>query len=717
MTVQGGSTKGERAVVRLAAGVAGLALAVLAAALVLLALDWRAVTDPFMAQVPWFVNSFTTAVLGLLIARKRPANPIGWLLLTIAVGNSLANVSIFAAIRIVLGGGSVTSGAVEWLAWLFSWLGGLGADLLFFLIFFFPNGRLPGRRWRWFLYYAVIGSVLVTVMTMIDGSAVQLSSRLPIVPNPARVTSLAGITDPNGPVTAVLVATLLVPTLIAALLRFRHSGSSERAQLKWFAYVACAGIAVVLSSYAFSGAVGNTVAGIGFDGIGVLVPLTIGLAVVKHGLYDIDLFISRTIVYGSLAVFITVVYVGIAVGVGVVVGSGGKPDLALSILATAIVALAFQPLRARLQHFANRLVYGRRSTPYEVLSRFSGGVGETYASDAVLERMARVLQEGTGAESATVWLRSDDHLRPAATHPETASLPASPALTGADLPAIPGTDRSVPVEHQGELLGALTVSKRRGESLTPLEVQLVDDLAHQAGLVLKNVGLTAELLRRVEELRVSRQRLVHAQDEERRRLERNLHDGAQQHLVALKVKLGLAETLTDRDPAKAVALLDQLQGDADEALTTLRDLARGIYPPLLADKGLGAALESQARRATVPVTVDAGGTGRYPPDVEATAYFCVLEALQNVQKYAAASHVTVRLHDDTKQLRFEVVDDGAGFDVGAAAAGMGLTNMRDRLDALSGSLRVTSEAGGGTTVSGAIPVAARPEAIAEAVAG
>ena len=278
-------------------------------------------------------------------------------------------------------------------------------------------------------------------------------------------------------------------------------------------------------------------------------------------------------------------------------------------------------------------------------------------------------------------------------------------MVGDDLPNLPG-EEAVPVRHQGELLGALTVTKRTGESLTPIEQKLLDDLAHQAGLVLKNVGLTAELLARLEDLRASRQRLVAAQDEERRRLERNLHDGAQQNLVAIKVKLGLAEALAERDPAKARELVGQLKADADEALDTLRDLARGIYPPLLADKGLGAALEAQARKATLPVEVDADGVGRYPQDLEAAVYFCVLEALQNIQKYAEASRATVRLRADGSDLRFEVEDDGKGFDPAQEKKGTGTQNMIDRIDALGGSVEVRSAMGAGTTVVGALPVGA-----------
>jgi signal transduction histidine kinase len=264
----------------------------------------------------------------------------------------------------------------------------------------------------------------------------------------------------------------------------------------------------------------------------------------------------------------------------------------------------------------------------------------------------------------------------------------------------------VVVRHQGEVLGALTITKRRGEQITPIEVKLMDDLAHQAGLVLKNVGLTADLQARLVDLRASRQRLVTAQDEERRKLERNLHDGAQQHLVAIKVKLGLAEMLMSRDAEKAKLTLTQLKGDADEALETLRDLARGIYPPLLAEKGLGAALESQARKATIPVTVDSDGIGRYSQDVEAAVYFSVLEALQNVQKYAHASQATVRLREDDGALGFEIADDGEGFDVARTAKGSGLTNMADRVDALGGVIEVRSAHGEGTRLLGSLPVPA-----------
>jgi signal transduction histidine kinase len=500
----------------------------------------------------------------------------------------------------------------------------------------------------------------------------------------------------------VVLALAAVASLVA---RYRKAESDVRHQIKWIAaafVLVVLGLPVGLAAPALP-------PGLPADAVGNLtqvlllaIPIAIGVALFKYRLYDIDNVISRALVYGALAAFITAVYVGIVVGIGALIGNGA-PNLVLSIIATAIVAVAFQPLRERLNRIANRLVYGRRATPYEILSQFSERVAETYAADEALPLMARVLAEGTGAEHAIVWLRSGSSLRPAAAWPGTDGADNAPepvSVLGQLLPELPA-ETAVPVIHQGELLGALTVSKRAGETLTPVEQKLLDDLGHQAGLVLKNVGLTADLQARLEDLRASRQRLVAAQDEERRRLERNLHDGAQQNLVALKVKLGLAEALADKEPAKTQELLGQVKKEADEALETLRDLARGIYPPLLADKGLAVALGAQALKATLPVTIDADGVGRHPQDVEAAVYFCAMEALQNVQKYARAKGAVVRLRETQEALNFEVEDDGVGVDTNAPK-GAGLTNMADRLDALGGRFSISARPEGGTSVRGSI---------------
>jgi signal transduction histidine kinase len=225
----------------------------------------------------------------------------------------------------------------------------------------------------------------------------------------------------------------------------------------------------------------------------------------------------------------------------------------------------------------------------------------------------------------------------------------------------------------------------------------VRDLASQAGLVLRNVRL-------IEELRASRHRLVTAQDEERRRIERNIHDGAQQQLVALSVQLRLAESMVGKEPEKERQLLHRLQAATAEALEDLRDLARGIYPPLLVEEGLVAAIESQARKSATPVEVESKNLGRYSQHVEAAVYFCALEALNNVAKYADASRAHVRLTARDGTLTFEVTDDGVGFDPAETGYGTGLQGMADRLAAIGGDFEVRTRAASGTTVTGAVPV-------------
>jgi signal transduction histidine kinase len=499
-----------------------------------------------------------------------------------------------------------------------------------------------------------------------------------------------------------LIPVGIIGSLVGLVLRFRRSTGIERLQLRWLvtaaAVVAVLYTATLLISWNAEYTLLQSIA----IGSFALIPLAIGVSVLRYRLFDIDIVINRAVLFGALAVFITLVYIAVVVGIGSLVGS--RADPVLSAAAAAVVALAFQPARRRAQRFADRLVYGQRATPYEVLSEFSERLGSTYANEELLPRMARALGEGTGAARADVWVHVGDELRPEATWPEDAESLSPRAASPGEGSSVTTSSMFEPVRHHGELLGALSIEKRPGESLTATEEKLVRDLAAQAGLVLRNVGLTEDLLDTIEQLRTSRQRLVAAQDEERRKLERNLHDGAQQQLVALTVKLRLLEQLVERDPAQAHSIAAQLRGDASEALEELRDLARGIYPPLLADKGLVAALESQAGKSAVPVTVEADGVGRYAREAEAAVYFSCLEALQNVAKYASASRATVTLSDGDGLLRFEVSDDGVGFDPAGSSYGSGLQGIADRLAALDGEIEITSTPGVGTTLGGTLPV-------------
>jgi signal transduction histidine kinase len=707
VTDRGGRTSATTALA-IASGLLGVGTALGTAVLAYLnrqSLPNLDAADPISIVVPLGVCG-----VGALVASRHPRNPTGWLFLFAGIVGGLQGVEDqYARFALVTHAGALPGGA--WSLWLNSWSLSLiypcGVIALFFLLL--PDGHLPSPRWRPLVVAAAMVSVVVVVtVALAPGPLVPstngLNYRAPSNPVGVQAFGAAGVTVADN-VLYIVGLILLLCAAAAPLMRARKSHGEVRQQLKWIAYAVVTTAVVNLTLAFFIGHLPSWVYDVPvIVGFGVAVPLAAAVAIFKYRLYDIDIVISRTIVYGALAVFITAVYVGIAVGIGTVVGSGGKPNLGLSIVATAVVAVGFQPVRERVQRVANLLVYGKRATPYDVLSQFSERVAESYAADDVMPRMARVLAEGTGAQRADVWLRSGGAWRDAAVWPVDEPPHQPVPVEDGTLPGLRGVQRLVEVRHQGDLLGALSVTKRAGESLTPVEESLLTHLAAQAGLVLKNVGLTSDLQARLDELRASRQRLVSAQDEARRRLERNLHDGAQQHLVALKVKLGLAEMLMGRDVEKARLTLDQLKGDADEALETLRDLARGIYPPLLADKGLPAALESQARKATVPVTVEADGVGRYSQDVEAAVYFSILEALQNVQKYAQASSVCVRLDDREGVLDFSVRDDGTGFDVSTTAKGSGLTNMADRLDALGGTLTLRSAPGTGTELSGSLPV-------------
>jgi signal transduction histidine kinase len=671
-----------------------LSIALLVAALILLLVDRSRVRLPESVGVWSLLTAFEIAVsipvpvLGALIASRQPRNAIGWLYLGGTFVFALAAFGQLYAVHVLLVDPGVLPGG-RFLAWLSAGLLPIAICLLPFLFLLFPTGHMPSRRWRPVAWLASIGLLCLTA------GSITLATRVwsdPFAGSEDAARELPGLVLLIFSVAVLALPVTLVLSAASVLVRFGRSRGDERQQLKWFV-AAAALVAVSISLGIFSETIAASVAAslsLAF------MDVAMAIAVLKYRLYDIDLIIGKTIVYGLLAAFITVVYVVLVVVIGAVIGV----TEGLSLLATAIVAVAFQPIRQRAQRIANRFVYGKRATPYEVLSEFSEHVGETYSGEDVLQRMVRLLAEGTGASTTVVWLRIDSELRPAATWPSDGQPPAPRVFSGDDLPAFADETLALPVRHRGEILGALTLTKPPNENLSPVEQKLVNDLTGQAGLVLRNSQL-------IEDLRASRQRLVTAQDEERRRLERNLHDGAQQQLVALAVQARMAESLAGTDPNRERELLRQVQQGVQDALENLRDLARGIYPPLLADKGLASAIEAQSRKGSMPVRVETDGIGRYSQEFEAAVYFCVLEALQNASKYAEASDVTVRLWQENGDLLFSVADDGRGFDRETTSLGAGLQNMTDRLAALGGTLDIRSWPGGGTTVSGRIPVQSR----------
>jgi signal transduction histidine kinase len=617
-------------------------------------------------------------VVGFVVLQKRPRNTLGWLMLAMGLPAALP-FQDYAEYALVKGlpGASVGLALSEP-----TWVPFIGISG--FLLLLFPDGHLPTPRWRWFGWLCGIGLVVLSLVVLF-GSGTFGDIGHPEIQNPwgLHVLDLLGGWIY---VTTIVAPLVVVGGAVAVFRRLRRATDPvERQQLRWLAWaavlIAGAYVFAFIPELIFGSEQSNwndvfaTLAVASF----VLIPITIGIAILRYRLYDIDVVIRKTVVFAVLAVFIAVVYVGIVAGISVFVST--LSSTVASAIAAAVVALAIQPVRGWAQRTADRIVYGKRATPYEVLTEFGENLAETYGADDVLDRLARVLGEGVGAERARVWLGTDGTRRVVAAWPEDAA--------GDD-------DLIEPVRHQGEVLGALSVTMPANDQIDEPRTELVTGLAAQAGLVLRNVGL-------VEDLRESRRRLVAAQDVERRKLERNIHDGAQQQLVALTVKLRLARSVLEKDPARVDGMLEQLAGETQRALEDLRDLARGIYPPLLADKGLGAALDAQARRSPVPVIVEADGVGRYAPEIEAAVYFSCLEAMQNVAKYAAASAATVSLREAPGRLEFRVHDDGVGFDAGATSYGTGLQGIADRLAALGGTLAVSSAPGNGTAITGSLP--------------
>ncbi|MDP9021835.1 MAG: sensor histidine kinase [Actinomycetota bacterium] len=667
---------------------------------------------PNLLVVLEFAFSALNIGLGILLVRLRPRLLTARLLALGMVGTGAVFNAQAHAARVVLPDfGTFTHDN-------FHYIGGL---TYLYAIALFPDGRLkpPWRelpRWRWPLRVAYLVALPIAGVFVVD----EIHGG-----DPAAMILLFGIMIP-------------VVGLSAQVGRYRHAETADerrQSRLLITTLTSAVGGAVtfgilagLLSGQGDTAELGQLVFRV-FPALFAAIPVSLCVILIRFRLWDLDRLLNRTFVFGALASFIGVVYVGVVVsGSHLLAGRGGDRSLALAVVATAIIAVAFDPLRARLTSLANRLVYGHRETPYQVLSRFSDRVGETYAVDDVLPRMARLLAEGTAARRADVWLAVRGELVRAASWPQTAErVDVRVPLDGGDrsrrrggLPPLPDVHRTVAVTRHGELLGALTVAEREGESLTPAEEQLLGDLAAQAGLVLGNVQLTEELRDQVEtlsrqtaDLRASRQRIVAAQDAERRRMERDIHDGSQQHLVALAVKLRLARSLIDRSPERVGPLVDELRGEAAEALELLRNLARGIYPAVLADQGLVEALRSQAARAPVTTHIEADNVRRYPPPVETAVYFCCLEALQNAVKHAHASAVTIHLSEDHGVLSFTVADDGTGFDGQRVTPGHGLQNLADRLASLGGTVELRSRPGSGTTLTGRVRAA--PASVPEPV--
>jgi signal transduction histidine kinase len=644
-----------------------------------------------LGQALFAARFICLTAVGAVIAVRR-AHPIGWLLLSI--GLVYGAVGVLTEVSRTFYSTQPGLGAMLFLAGneLFK----ITLLLLVILILLFPTGHLPSRRWGW-LTLALVVVVGLGIFGELTKPGPVPDYLVPSPPsNPLAVSSLGIVNLAAGGPGLAAFAGLLVFAATSGAFRFQRGNSELRMQLKWFTLAAALLVLTVIADAVFQSIAHPTRQWEDFPFVVLYFVATmgmaaaIGIAILRHRLYDVDLVISRTVAYGFLLAIIAAFYIAVVAGLGALLTAGSSSRLVLAVVATAAVAVGFQPLRTRLEGLANQLVYGRQANPYEVLAEFTAGLDRSHASD-VLPTMARLLARGTACDSATVWLREGPDEVAAGTWPAD-QLVVADAVT-----------RSVQVRQQGETLGRLAVFRISGQSLSPTEERLMDRLGQQAGLVLRNAGLQDELRQRLEELRASRQRLVRVQDDERRRLERDLHDGAQQHLISMRMKLGLASAAARRKPEEVDALVQEMQEEVGEALDSLRSLASGVYPPLLEAEGLRAGLSARARQASVPVDIRCG-PARYPRDLEGAAYFLCSEALQNIEKHAVATRGSIHIWREGARLLVEVRDDGRGFTPNTAKLGSGLQNIHDRVDALGGSVEVIGTPGAGTVVKGWLPL-------------
>jgi signal transduction histidine kinase len=581
--------------------------------------------------------------------------------------------------------------ALNWYSW--GWAPAFFVVLTVGLLWF-PDGQPPTPRWQWVAWATL--AILILALPLVIWTY-----------RPSGTVPYSYSGDAGDVGVLVSVAALVTASVASLVVRYRRSSGAVRHQIRWIAWAgAFLGGTMLLLILDDATTLVNVSESAVVAVLGVAELLVIAafwIAITRYRLYDIDVVVSRTVTYGALAIFITALYVAIVVGLGNLFGQGDNPNLVLRIGAIAAIALLFEPVRSRVQRWANRLVYGRRATPYEVLARFSSGAA-TETDDEVLERIPRLIVDGTGATRATLWKVDGERMRPEAWWPDDATPPAPSGPVVASW-SDPAADYSVIVGHRGEILGGLSLVAGRGESLAPAEEELMQNLAGGLGLAMRNARLTDDLRHRVAALAESRERILTAADEARRDLERDLDMGPQQELVAVKVKLGVVRSRAARQDATQTAeVLGQLEQEVGTAITSVRDFARGIYPPLLEADGLTAAVSAEGDKAAFPVTIEADGVRRYSREVETAVFFTVLEALQNAAKYADPTSATIKLVDDGRRLSFDVVDDGSGFDPRIEGEGSGIPGMRDRIDAAGGELAVASTLGGGTTISGAVPV-------------
>src|SRR5215204_156836 len=661
--------------------------------------------------------SLVFPAVGAIIASRLPMNPIGWIFCGVGLlyttqrfTQAYANYALL--VNFAFPGGEY----MAWFSGLVQFRGPVLAGI--FVMLLFPDGSLPSRRWRIVAWTAVCGALLTDLYAAFYPQDVGTSAS---VMNPfgwvggiwVGVISVGLTTCGFLNYSALIGETLSLTSSLAAIcslaLRLHRARGDERQQLKWFLYAAvpaalCASF--VLLSFVvvdFTQLVlGTTLKPfwLNYDDSVVqafifqailyvalfsllVVPIFTYIAIVRHHLYDIDVVINRTLVYGALSACVVGIYVLAVVALGALFQARG--NLAVSLLATGLVAVLFQPLRSRLQRSVNRLMYGERDDPYAVVSRLGRRLEATLAPEVVLPTLVETIAQALKLPYTAIILNEGEGVRTAATY-------GSPR----------GEPETLPLVYQREEIGRLVLSPRApGERFSDADRSLLEDLARQAEVAVHAVTLTSDLQH-------SRERLVTTREEERRRLRRDLHDGLGAQLAGLNVQAGALRRLIPRDPDAADKLVVELRDELRSAIAEIRRLVYDLRPPALDDMGLVEALRRLAERygsedGQLSVLVEAPeDLPDLPAAVEVAVYRITQEALTNVARHARARSYVVRLAVN-EELELEIVDDGVGIPA-ERSAGVGLSSMRERASELGGSCAVQSVPEGGTRVLVRLPL-------------
>ncbi len=655
----------------------------LSVALVAFAAVFVLVNGTGIGTLMFLVSVLLCAVVGGIVASRLPTNPIGWFFLASAISfSALVLTDEYATYGLLPEPGSLPLARA--MVWPQSWLWVPGAVLILaFVPLYFPDGRLVSRRWKPVVWFAVAFSVVGAIYSAFLPGEIQGSG----FTNPLGIEAQQPFIGIVGASMPPLWLGLLFVSAASLVVRFRRSAREERQQIKWLAFAA----SVVPAWFLVSPAV-EAVAPTLFQVLETLVfagiPVATGIAILKYRLYDIDLVINRTLVYGALTACVVGIYVLLVAYMGALLHAEG--NLMVSLVATGVVAVVFAPLRERLQRGVNRLMYGERDDPYAVLRRLGQRLKATSAPEAVLSAIVETVAQSLKLPYAAIALRQEDGTF------ETVAAHDSPRAEAMVLP----------LAYGAETIGQLILSPRApGERFDPADRRLLDDLARHAETATYAMRLTADLQR-------SRERLVNAREEERRRMRRDLHDGLGPQLATLTLKLDAARNLLVQQPQAADALLVGVKAQTQAAISDIRHLVYDLRPPALDELGLIPAIREQAisyGQSGLDVSVEAPEElPLLPAAVEVAVYRIVQESLTNVVRHAIARTCRIRISVD-ENVHLEITDDGVGLPEDRRA-GVGLSSMRERAAELGGTCAVEpSGPVGGTRVLARLPLPASRE--------